>query len=126
MATSTTVSRLRDDLSNLKSKYKGALVRGRNSPKVKKGSELAIELAGSAIAGYIATSTMPRVAGIETPLIAGGALVAFSMIAKKNQVNHMAGLLGAGMLNAYVYSKVVEYRGFVSVPVQAINQAQAS
>jgi hypothetical protein len=98
------------------------LVRGRNSPKVKKGSELAIELAGSAIAGYIATSTMPRVAGIETPLIAGGALVAFSMIAKKNQVNHMAGLLGAGMLNAYVYSKVVEYRGFVSVPVQTITQ----
>jgi hypothetical protein len=121
MAT-TSVSKLRTDLANMRSKYSRALAKTRSNPQVKKGSELAVELAGSAIAGYVSTTQYNRVAGIETPLILGGGLVAFSMFAKKNQVNHMAGLLGAGMLNGYVYAKMVEYRGFVSVPVSSIQQ----
>jgi hypothetical protein len=120
---STTVTRLRNDLEKMKSRYKGALSRTRSNPKVKKGSEIAIELAGSAIAGYVATTDMNRIAGFETPLIVGGGLVAFSMFAKKNQVNHMAGLIGVGMLNGYVYQKVTEYRGYSMVQLQQTAQA---
>ncbi len=125
---SPTVARLRNDLASMKTKYRGALSRTRNSPKAKKTTDIAIELAGSAIAGYVATSNMSRIAGIETPLLVGGGLVAFSMFAKKNQINHIAGMLGAGMLNGYVYNKVTEYRGFVNVPMQMVtpqSQTQA-
>jgi hypothetical protein len=115
---STTVRRLTEDLEKMKSRYRGALTRTRNNPKVKKGSEIAVELAGSAIAGYVATSHMNRIAGIETPLLVGGGLVAFSMFAKKNQINHMAGLIGVGMLNGYVFQKVTEYQGYGMVQLQ--------
>ena len=77
---SPTVARLRNDLASMKTKYRGALSRTRNSPKAKKTTDIAIELAGSAIAGYVATSNMSRIAGIETPLLVGGGLVAFSML----------------------------------------------
>ncbi len=113
---SPTVTKLRNDLAVIKTKYSGALRKVRSNPSVKKGSDIAVEVAGAAIAAYVATSPkMARVAGIETPLLIGGGLVAYSMFSKKNQINHMAGLMGAGMLNAYVFQKVVQYRGFVTI-----------
>ena len=115
---SPTVNKLRSDLANMKAKYSTQLRRVRANPSVKKGSTIAVEVAGAAIAGYVATSpNMARVAGIDTPLILGGGLVAYSMLAKKNQVNHMAGLIGAGMLNAYVYQKVIEFRGYTQIQI---------
>jgi|ETNvirenome_6_85_1030632.scaffolds.fasta_scaffold25956_3 hypothetical protein len=109
------VSKLRNDLASMKMKYSGALRRARSNPKVAKSTDLALQIGGSAIAGYVSTSQFNKVAGFETPLIAGVGLVGLHMFGKKNQVNHYAGLLGIGMLNGYVYQKVQEQRGMVMV-----------
>jgi len=116
------VSKLRNDLASMKMKYRGALTRARSNPKVAKSTDLALQIGGSAIAGYVSTSQFNKVAGFETPLIAGVGLVGLSMFGKKNQVNHYAGLLGIGMLNGYVYQKVQEQRGMVMVSADELQQ----
>lgn len=126
---SPAVSKLRSDLAIMKSKYSGAMRKARSNPKVGKATDLIAQIGGSAVAGYVSTTpNMAKIAGFETPLIAGVGLIALHMFGKKNQVNHMAGLVGVGMLNGYVYAKVQEQRGFVSVSADQlqtiINQTQ--
>jgi len=115
------VAKLRGDLAEMRSKYRGALARVRNSPKAKKTTDLVVQVGGSAIAGYVATTEYSKIAGFDSALLLGGGLVAYSMFGKKNQINHMAGLVGVGMLNGYVYKKVLETRGFVQVSQDDLN-----
>ena len=111
------VSKLRNDLASMKMKYRGALTKARSNPKAKKGTEVLAQLSGSAVAGYVSTTpNLAKIAGFETPLVAGAGLVALAMFGKKNQINHFAGLVGIGMLNGYVYSMVQSQRGYISVP----------
>ena len=116
------VAKLRGDLAEMRSKYRGALSKARNSPKAKKATDLVVQVGGSAIAGYVATTEYSKIAGFDSALLLGGGLVAYSMfIGKKNQVNHMAGVVGIGMLNGFVYKKVLETRGFVQVSQEDLN-----
>lgn len=116
------VSKLRNDLASMKMKYRGALSKARSNPKVAKSTDLALQIGGSAIAGYVSTSPYNKIAGFETPLIAGVGLVGLNMFGKKTQMNHYAGLLGIGMLNGYVYQKVQEQRGMVMVSAEELQQ----
>ena len=116
------VSKLRNDLASMKLKYRGALSKARSNPKVAKTTDLALQIGGSAIAGYVSTSQYNKVAGFETPLLVGGSLVAYSFFGKKSNMSNMAGLLGVGMLNGYVYQKVQEQRGMIMVDAQELQQ----
>lgn len=115
------VAKLRGDLAEMRSKYRGALARVRNSPKAKKTTDLAVQVGGSAIAGYVATTQYSKIAGFDSALLLGGGLVAYSMFSKNSNVTNMAGLIGIGMLNGYVYKKVLETRGFVQVSQEDLN-----
>jgi hypothetical protein len=109
--------RLQNELAKSKARASN-LAKKVRKPKYDEVTALALKVGGGAVAGYVSQSTWNKVGGVQTPILIGGALVAYSMFVAKpsDQMGMYASCIGVGMLSgvAYEWTATRQYEQFMA------------
>tara|TARA_R100000655_G_scaffold109751_2_gene165281 strand:- start:2841 stop:3233 length:393 start_codon:yes stop_codon:yes gene_type:complete len=113
---SPAMARLKDELTRRKADLRFYRQRAKSATPVI--VDAGITMAGGAAAGYVQTSQMARIAGIQTELVLGAALVGYGALSAgktgnrgyDSKIPEYACSLGKGMLAVYAAQMIQEFQ----------------
>ena len=122
---SPAMRKLEMQLANAKSRSAN-LARQLRKPKYDEVTSVALKVGGGALAGFVSQSNFNKVAGIDTPIIIGAALVGYGMFVapKSSAMGNYASCLGVGMLSGVAYEKAAMFKA--NKNIQSLNTSNQS